>query len=97
MAAVLFLGDLIMHSPRRISMAGSVRDVTAHLLDDAQPDALSQAQPQPVLHIVQSTTEVPAVAAASLAKPIGELNPGLNHCCFVRLECGKACQKVQQC
>lgn len=62
-----------MHSPRRASMAGSVRDVTAHLLDDAQPDAMSHAEPLAVSQIVQTATDAPAPAASILARPTGTL------------------------
>ncbi len=60
-----------MHSPRRASMAGSVRDVTAHLLDDAQPDALSQAEPVVVQQLVHTVTDSPAPAPILLARPAG--------------------------
>lgn len=53
-------------------MAGSVRDVTAHLLDDAQPDALSQAEPLVVQQIVQTVAEVPAPDVALPCRPAGE-------------------------
>lgn len=53
-------------------MAGSVRDVTAHLLDDAQPDALSQAEPLAVQEIVQTVSEMPAPVAALPSRPTGE-------------------------
>ena len=52
-----------------MSMAGSVRDVTAHLLDDAQPDALSPAQPVQVQQIVQSIAALPSPTPGILAKP----------------------------
>lgn len=64
-------GDLTMHSPRRTSMAGSVRDVTAHLLDDAQPDLTSQAEPIVAQQVVQAMVELPAPAAGMLARPLG--------------------------
>ncbi|DBB09035.1 TPA: hypothetical protein ACH3X3_007660 [Trebouxia sp. C0006] len=64
-------GDLTMHSPRRASMAGSVRDVTAHLLDDAQPDPMSQAEPIVAQQVVQAMVELPAPAAGLLARPLG--------------------------
>lgn len=67
-----FAGELTLHSPRRASMAGSVRDVTAHLLDDAQPDAMSQAEPLTVQQIVQAVSEVPAPVAALPSRPAGE-------------------------
>lgn len=67
------VGDLTLHSPRRASMAGSVRDVTAHLLDDAQPDAMSQAEPIAVQQIVGTVTELAAPVVAGLpARPAGE-------------------------
>ena len=67
------VGDLTLHSPRRASMAGSVRDVTAHLLDDAQPDAMRQAEPLAVQQIVGTAPEVPAPVLAGLpARPVGE-------------------------
>ena len=65
-------GDLTMHSPRRASMAGSVRDVTAHLLDDAQPDPMSQAEPIVAQQVVQAVVELPAPAAGLLARPLGK-------------------------
>ena len=65
-------GELTLHSPRHASMAGSVRDVTAHLLDDAQPDAMSQAEPLAVQEIVQTVSEVPAPVAAMPSRPAGE-------------------------
>ncbi len=65
-------GDLTMHSPRRASMAGSVRDVTAHLLDDAQPDPMSQAEPIIAQQVVQAMVELPAPAAGLLARPLGK-------------------------
>ena len=66
-------GDLTMHSPHRASMAGSVRDVTAHLLDDARPDALSHAEPLAVSQIVQTVTNAPAPTASALSRPAGTL------------------------
>ena len=54
-------------------MAGSVRDVTAHLLDDAQPDAMSQAEPLAVQEIVGTASEVVAPVVAGLpVRPVGE-------------------------
>ena len=53
-------------------MAGSVKDVTAHLLDDAQPDAMSQAEPLAVREIVQTVNEVPASVAAPPSRLAGE-------------------------
>lgn len=70
--ALTFVGELTLHSPRRASMAGSVRDVTAHLLDDAQPDALSQAEPLVVQQVVQAVAEVPVPDVASPCRPAGE-------------------------
>ncbi|DBA97231.1 TPA: hypothetical protein ACH3X1_014979 [Trebouxia sp. C0004] len=64
-------GDLTMHSPRRASMAGSVRDVTAQLLDDAQPDPMSQAEPVIAQQVVQKMVELPVPAAGLLARPLG--------------------------
>lgn len=54
-------------------MAGSVRDVTAHLLDDGQPDAMSQAEPLDVQQIVPAVTDVPASNAGLSARPAGKL------------------------
>lgn len=65
-------GELTLHSPRRVSMAGSVRDVTAHLLDDAQPDALSQAEPLVVQQVVQTVADVPVPDVALPCRPAGE-------------------------
>lgn len=53
-------------------MAGSVRDVTAHLLDDAQPDAMSPAEPLVVQQIVQTVAEVAAPDVALPCRPAGE-------------------------
>ena len=53
-------------------MAGSVRDVTAHLLDDAQPDPMSQAEPILAQQVVQAMVELPAPAAGLLARPLGK-------------------------
>lgn len=73
MRCMASVGDLTLHSPRRASMAGSVRDVTAHLLDDGQPDAMSQAEPLAVQQIVGAVPEVPAPVVARLpARPVGE-------------------------
>ncbi len=52
-------------------MAGSVRDVTAHLLDDAQPDPMSQAEPIVAQQVVQAMVELSAPAAGLLARPLG--------------------------
>lgn len=64
-----------MYSPQRARMAGSVRDVTAHLLDDAQLDAMSQAEPQQVQQAVQAVTELPVPVlgpvAGLLVRPAG--------------------------
>ena len=73
----MFAGDLIMHSPRRASMAGSVRDVTAHLLDDAHPDAMSPAQPVQVQQIVPSVAVLPSPAPELLVRPAGTLSDHL--------------------
>lgn len=67
-----FAGELTLHSPRRASMAGSVRDVTAHLLDDAQPDAMSQAEPLVVQQVVQTVAEVPVPDVVLLCRPAGK-------------------------
>ena len=53
-------------------MAGSVRDVTAHLLDDAQPGAMSQAEALAVQEIVQTVSEVAAPVDAMPSRPAGE-------------------------
>lgn len=64
-------GELTLHSPRRASMAGSVRDVTAHLLDDAQQDAMSQAEPLAVQQTLQTVTEVAGPLPGLPARPAG--------------------------
>ena len=53
-------------------MAGSVRDVTAHLLDDAQPDPMSQAEPIVAQQVVQAMVDLPVPAAGLLARPLGK-------------------------
>ena len=88
------VGDLTLHSPRRASMAGSVPDVTAHLLDDAQPDAMSQAEPLAAQEIVGTAPEVVAPVVAGLpVRPVGEFPAHAKH---VRKKRETGCDVVEK-